>query len=82
MSEIAHDAQAKLLRMAGQIADNYNSCGDKAPEAIASHINKFWTPNMREGFLAAASGCTLEPAALEAARALVKRRKADAAIFP
>jgi formate dehydrogenase subunit delta len=79
MSEIEHDSEAKLLRMATQIADFYKSYGDaKATEAIAGHINKFWTPKMREDFLAAAMGRTLEPPPLEAARALVKRRKAEA----
>lgn len=78
MSEIAHDAEAKLLRMAHQIADAYKAYGDTAPDAIASHINKFWTPKMREDFLCAATGRTLDPPPLEAARALVKRRKAEA----
>jgi len=78
MNEIAHDPAAKLLRMAVQIADYYKAYGDKAPEAIAGHINKFWSPKMREDFLAAADGRTLEPSPLEAARALVKRRKAEA----
>jgi formate dehydrogenase subunit delta len=77
MIEIAHDTDAKLLRMAGQIADYYKVYGEKAPEAIAGHINKFWTPKMREEFLAAAIGRRLEPPGLEAARALVKRRKAE-----
>jgi formate dehydrogenase subunit delta len=79
MSEIAHDTEAKLLRMARQIADFYNSYGDdEATQAIAGHINKFWTPKMREEFLVAATGRTLDPPALEAARALVRRRKAEA----
>ncbi|MCW2317399.1 formate dehydrogenase subunit delta [Rhodoblastus acidophilus] len=78
MSEIAHDSSAKLLTMAGQIADFYKSSGATAPEAIAGHINKFWTPKMREDFLAAASDRTLEPPALEAAKGLVRRRKAEA----
>jgi len=78
MSEIEHDANTKLLRMAGQIADYYKAYADKAPDAIASHINKFWTPKMREDFLAAANGHKLEPEPLEAARALVKRRKTEA----
>jgi formate dehydrogenase subunit delta len=78
MSEIEHDTGGKLLRMAGQIADFYKNSGDKAAEAIATHINKFWTPKMREDFLTAAVGRTLEPPALEAARGLVKRRKAEA----
>jgi formate dehydrogenase subunit delta len=79
MSEIEHATESKLLRMAGQIADNYQSYGlETAAAAIAGHMNKFWTPKMRESFLASANGRQLEPAALEAARALVKRRKAEA----
>ncbi|MCW2283888.1 hypothetical protein M2323_001497 [Rhodoblastus acidophilus] len=77
MSEI-HDSETKILRMAVQIADYYKAYGGMAPEAIAGHINKFWTPKMREEFLCAATGRTLDPPPLDAARALVKRRKAEA----
>ncbi len=79
MSDFHHDNDAKLLVMAGQIADFYKSHPlDEAATEIAGHINKFWTPGMREDFLNAAQGQKLEPPALEAARAQVRRRKAEA----
>ncbi len=44
--------------------------------SIAGHINKFWTPKMREDFLAAAAepGQGLPPL-VTAAREKIKRRK-------
>lgn len=44
----------KLARMAGQIADFFQSYPDEqAVPAIADHINQFWSRRMREDFLAA-----------------------------
>jgi formate dehydrogenase subunit delta len=77
MSAFEHDPAAKLSRMARQIADNYHAEPlDKAAAAIAVHINKFWTPKMREDLLAAAPGGNFPPA-LEAALGAIKRRKAE-----
>jgi formate dehydrogenase subunit delta len=46
----------KLIRMATEIADYFKSYPEtKAAEEIANHINHFWTPKMREDFIAAAS---------------------------
>jgi formate dehydrogenase subunit delta len=46
----------KLIRMATEIADYFKAYPEtKAAEEIASHINHFWTPKMREAFLVAAS---------------------------
>jgi formate dehydrogenase subunit delta len=46
----------KLIRMATEIADYFKAYPEtKAAEEIASHINHFWTPKMREDFIAAAS---------------------------
>lgn len=54
MSVIEHDNAAKLLRMAGQIADFWRAYPKaQAVEGISAHINKFWTPRMRTDFLAA-----------------------------
>lgn len=48
------DNIAKLLRMAGQIADFFKAYPDaEAVPAIADHINQFWTARMRADFRAA-----------------------------
>jgi formate dehydrogenase subunit delta len=45
----------KLIRMAVEIADFFKSYPDeRAAREIAEHINHYWTPKMREAFLAAA----------------------------
>jgi formate dehydrogenase subunit delta len=40
----------KLVRMANQIAVNFDGGSDEvqAVEAVADHIRRFWTPAMRE----------------------------------
>jgi formate dehydrogenase subunit delta len=77
-ARFAHaDAKAKLLRMASEIADFFQSYPrDQAVDSVAGHINKFWTPKMREDFLAAAAepGQSLPPL-VSAAREKIKRRK-------
>jgi formate dehydrogenase subunit delta len=73
----AEAAQAKLIRMASEIADFFKFYPeDKAIAAVANHINRYWTPKMREEFLAAASqpGQSLPPL-LVATRGLIKRKK-------
>ncbi len=74
----AHDDnKAKLLRMAEEIADFFQAYPrEQAVESIAGHINKFWTPKMREDFLAAAAepGQALPPL-VSAVRDKIKRRK-------
>lgn len=43
----------KLIRMAGQMADFFRSQPDQpAAQAVAGHINDFWSPQMRRDFLA------------------------------
>ena len=44
-SELAH-----LIKMANQIAANANPYGgeERTAEAVASHIERFWAPSMRE----------------------------------
>lgn len=45
---------AKLVRMAGQIADFFKAYPEEeAAASIANHINQFWTGRMRGDFLAA-----------------------------
>ncbi|MDI9849375.1 formate dehydrogenase subunit delta [Rhodoblastus sp. 17X3] len=71
------DNGAKLIHMAQEIADYFHAYPqERAVESIASHINHFWTPKMREDFLAAADapGQTLTPL-LQAARGGIKRKK-------
>lgn len=73
----AEAAQAKLIRMATEIADFFKFYPeDKAIAAIANHINRYWTPKMREEFLAASGqpGQKLPPL-LEATRGAIKRKK-------
>jgi formate dehydrogenase subunit delta len=77
MTAFEHDATAKLLRMANQIAANYHAEPlDKAAVSIATHINKFWTPKMREDLIAAAPDGNFSPA-LQSALGSIKRKKAE-----
>ncbi len=69
----------KLIRMAVEITNFFrNYPEERAIEGIASHINKFWTPKMREEFLAASAEPEhrLSPL-LMAARERIKRRKSE-----
>ena len=46
----------KLAYMANQIAKFFASQGeDRAASGVADHITKFWNPDMRRDFLAAAA---------------------------
>ena len=48
------DSAAKLIRMAGQMADFFRSQPDRPPaEAVAAHINDSWTYRMRADLIAA-----------------------------
>jgi formate dehydrogenase subunit delta len=74
---IHHDPAGKLLHMAREIADFFKTYPqDNAAALIANHINRFWTPKMREDFLAASQdkGQDLPPQ-LMAARGSIKRKK-------
>jgi formate dehydrogenase subunit delta len=71
------DNKAKLVLMAQEIADYFHAYPmEQAAESIASHINHFWTPKMREDFLAATNepGQVLSPF-LRAALDGIKRKK-------
>lgn len=62
-------SDAKLIRMANQIAAFFEvQPGDRATP-VAAHINENWSPPMRAGLLAhvAAGGEGLSPLVLEAA---------------
>ncbi|PYE32874.1 formate dehydrogenase subunit delta [Rhizobium sp. PP-F2F-G38] len=48
-----HGTNAKLVRMANQIATFFHSQPhEDGPAGIAIHINKFWEPRMRGAFFA------------------------------
>lgn len=54
----------KLIYMANQIGKFYASqSGDRAAEAIAEHIRKFWDPRMRSAIISHldAGGAGLDP---------------------
>lgn len=60
----------KMIRMANQIAAFFaTQPRDGGPEAVAAHIQDFWTPDMRAELTAhvAAGGEGLHPLAREAA---------------
>ncbi|MFD0502679.1 formate dehydrogenase subunit delta [Streptomyces chiangmaiensis] len=68
-------------RMANQIAANFRHVpDDRAAEAIASHISRFWDPRMRARLLelveAGADG--LDPVVVSAARLLRQPQEAPA----
>lgn len=59
----------RLVYMANQIGKFFVSQGqDKAPAAIAEHLNKFWDPRMRSAIIAhlQAGGAGLEEPVREA----------------
>jgi formate dehydrogenase subunit delta len=59
----------KLVYMANQIGKFFVAQGqDRAPAAIAEHLNKFWEPRMRSAIIAhlEAGGVGLDPCVLEA----------------
>jgi formate dehydrogenase subunit delta len=68
-----HYDTMKLIRMATQMADFFRNQPDRPPaEAIASHINDNWAPQMRQDFVALiAQGAEADPAVRDAA-ALVR----------
>jgi formate dehydrogenase subunit delta len=77
--ELHADPTEKLIRMAREIADNYKSYPEpEASASVANHINRCWTPKMREQVLAAMQeGGRALPPLLLAAGAKIKRRKAN-----
>lgn len=68
------DGANKLVRMANQIADNFDY-GDDQSKAIAGvldHLTRFWTPDMKQTIVEQQSGgdIGLNPIAAEAVRSL------------
>jgi formate dehydrogenase subunit delta len=50
---VAGDGVNKLVRMANQIADNFDfgSDQDKAIAGVVDHLTRFWTPDMKEAII-------------------------------
>ncbi|MBI1170238.1 formate dehydrogenase [bacterium] len=76
---MSHDAHSKLIYMANQIAKFMESKPhDEGVAMLASHINDFWEPRMRNHLFEVldAGGQGLRPLVLEAAASI--RRPAAA----
>ncbi|MEV6055025.1 formate dehydrogenase subunit delta [Streptomyces sp. NPDC052107] len=68
-------------RMANQIAANFRHVpGDRAAEAIAGHIHRFWDPRMRSRLieLVGAGADGLDPAVVAAVQLLRRPQEASA----
>lgn len=74
-----HGVHAKLIRMANQIAVFFDSQrAEDGPPGVATHINKFWDPRMRQALFAHldSGGAGLHPLVLEATK-MIRRPHAD-----
>lgn len=72
----------KLVRMANQIAANFDYGGDreKTVAGIADHLSRFWTPEMRVGIIEhARSGDTGLTELAEQAVATLAQKQSSAA---
>jgi formate dehydrogenase subunit delta len=72
---------ADIIRMTNQIAAFFRGYGhDEAVKEIATHINNFWDPRMRNHLFAylAKGGARIDPLVIEAA-ANIRKPKVDAA---
>jgi formate dehydrogenase subunit delta len=65
-----------VVRMANQMADFFKPYGDEGTKELATHINNFWEPRMREEFFKhiASGGTDFAPMVLAAAP-LVRKPK-------
>jgi formate dehydrogenase subunit delta len=73
--DVATEGREKLVRMANQIADFFDSAEpEHAAASIAKHINDFWEPRMRRHFfeIVEDGGAGLRPSVI-AAVPLVRR---------
>ena len=67
----------RLISMANQIADFFQSYPEaEAVEGVATHIQKFWDPRMRQGIFAhlKAGGAGLKPLTLKALQQLAAKQ--------
>ena len=72
---------ADIIRMTSQIAAFFRGYGhDEAVREIATHINNFWDPRMRNHLFAhlAKGGAGIDPLVIEAA-AGIRKPRADSA---
>ncbi len=71
----------KLVRMANQIGSFFESMPDREEglAGIANHIQKFWTPSMRQALLSAIKSNELpsEPALSEIVRASLQKNETN-----
>jgi len=74
---VGSDGTNKLVRMANQIADNfdYGADDDKAVAGVVDHLMRFWTPDMKEAIidLERRGGAGLNEIAASAVRALADK---------
>jgi formate dehydrogenase subunit delta len=74
---VGSDGTNKLVRMANQIADNfdYGSNADKAVAGVVDHLMRFWTPDMKQAIidLEQRGGAGLNEIAAPAVRALADK---------
>lgn len=72
---MASDGTNKLVRMANQIADNFDY-GDreKAVAGVVDHLTRFWTPDMKQAIveLQQSGKADLNEIAAEAVRSLAE----------
>lgn len=71
------DGSNKLVRMANQIADNfdYGPSQDKAVAGVLDHLTRFWTPDMKRAIIEQQQGgdIGLNEIAAKAVRALAEQ---------
>lgn len=72
----------KLVRMANQIAANFDYGGDRAKQVagVVDHLTRFWTPDMKAQIIerAAQGDCGLTELAADAVAALSEQRSSAA----
>ena len=73
---MSSDGTNKLVRMANQIADNFNyGARDKAVAGVLDHLVRFWTPDMKRAIVSQQreGDIGLNDIAAEAVRALSEK---------
>jgi len=74
---MSSDGSNKLVRMANQIADNFDYGDDKqvAVDGVLDHLMRFWTPGMKQTIIEQqqAGDIGLNEIATEAVKALAEK---------
>jgi formate dehydrogenase subunit delta len=77
---MSREGSNKLVRMANQIADNFDYGDDKsvAVDGVLDHLTRFWTPGMKQAIIEQqqAGDIGLNEIAASAIEALAKNTKA------